>query len=218
MLLYRYKSLEHLEHVADILINQRLYCSPYYALNDPMEGLLVHSRMIPPCALWPKGIMCHTQKCVDDIVGGEDYVEFRVCSLSSDLGDVRLWSHYGGSHTGIAIEIDVSGCHDKFRKVNYGNALFRFCDPKYADPSPIEVLSYKTWHWEHEREYRIIGTHNYYPINGMIRRVIMGVNCKRTSRDVLKRLLPDSASLVRAKLDTDKLRIVVQEDIAGHYE
>jgi hypothetical protein len=43
MLLYKYKPPSPFEHVADILINERLYCCPYYHMNDPFEGLFLES-------------------------------------------------------------------------------------------------------------------------------------------------------------------------------
>ena len=41
MILYKYRSLENLEHVLDIILNQRLYCSTYPELNVPFEGLFI---------------------------------------------------------------------------------------------------------------------------------------------------------------------------------
>jgi len=39
MKLYRYKSLQPFEHVADIICNKQFYTVPFFDLNDPMEGL-----------------------------------------------------------------------------------------------------------------------------------------------------------------------------------
>lgn len=39
MILYKYRSLTNLEHVFDIILNQRLHCSTYPELNDPFEGI-----------------------------------------------------------------------------------------------------------------------------------------------------------------------------------
>ncbi len=39
MILYKYRSLANFEHVLDIILNQRLYCSTYPELNDPFEGI-----------------------------------------------------------------------------------------------------------------------------------------------------------------------------------
>ena len=41
MILYKYRSLSNFEHVADIILNDRLYCPTYEELNDPFEGLFV---------------------------------------------------------------------------------------------------------------------------------------------------------------------------------
>ena len=206
MLLYKYKSLAQFDHVADILVNERLYCARYYDLNDPFEGLLVHAKRCEPWGLFPEGKMI-TNKSVDDIVGYEDYIAFRVCSLSSNCNDVRLWSHYGDGHRGVAIEIDVPACVNKFEKVSYRDSLYYFEDPRYADPSPIEVLTCKTSHWAYEAEYRIIQTDEFFPIPGYIRRVIMGINCRRRSEKILETLLPAGVSLCRADLNHEKVII-----------
>jgi hypothetical protein len=43
MTLYKYKPPTPFEHVADILVNERVYCCPYYHMNDPFEGLFLES-------------------------------------------------------------------------------------------------------------------------------------------------------------------------------
>ena len=40
---YKYKAPTPFEYIADILINERLYCAPYDQLNDPFEGIFLES-------------------------------------------------------------------------------------------------------------------------------------------------------------------------------
>src|SRR4030042_1235985 len=100
MNLYKYRSLANFEHVLDIILNQRLHCSTYPELNDPFEGLFVTTRNIT-------GANFKINEAKDLFEGAIDKV--KICSLSSDLNDVRLWSYYADGHEGIVFEIDFSG-------------------------------------------------------------------------------------------------------------
>ena len=47
MKLYKYRSLRrNLDFVLDILLNERLYCANYTALNDPLEGYYVDAPLV----------------------------------------------------------------------------------------------------------------------------------------------------------------------------
>ena len=41
-MLYKYKSLDNLMWILDIILNKRLYAAKYTELNDPMEGIFKH--------------------------------------------------------------------------------------------------------------------------------------------------------------------------------
>ncbi len=49
MILYKYRALNSIEYTLDILLKERLYCSPYKDLNDPFEGQLfdAHPKIVP---------------------------------------------------------------------------------------------------------------------------------------------------------------------------
>lgn len=40
-MLYKYKSVDNLEYLLDIIQNQRLYLADIEELNDPLEGLII---------------------------------------------------------------------------------------------------------------------------------------------------------------------------------
>jgi len=118
MILYKYRSLANLEHILDIILNQRLHCSIYPELNDPFEGLLIkitnltisdfiEMKRLPPMFV-KLPIKIEKIKEAKDLFGGE-IDKVKICSLSSDLNDVRLWSYYADGHKGIVFEIDFSG-------------------------------------------------------------------------------------------------------------
>ena len=104
--LYKYRSLENLEHVLDIILNERLYCSPYDKLNDPFEGLFmseIHGNFSQN--VFSGGIF-KTDECKNI---GETLLGFsksKICSLSSSINDVRLWSLYSDGLKGIVIEVE----------------------------------------------------------------------------------------------------------------
>ena len=117
MILYKYRSLANLEHVLDIILNQRLHCSTYPELNDPFEGLFVTTTTITAADFLKNKIAIplftklpiKRQKVNEakDLSGGA-IDKVKICSLSSDLSDVRLWSYYADGHKGIVFEIDFS--------------------------------------------------------------------------------------------------------------
>ena len=207
MILYKFKSMEHLEHLADILIKERLYCTPYYRLNDPFEGLFLHAMRFPADSVFPKPTKFLTLTSLDDVIGAEDYVEIRVCSLSASINDVRLWSHYAGGHRGVAIEIETDGVGVEFHEVKYPPKLQVFDDPRYAGPSIQAALTSKTIHWQHEDEYRVITTESFVPIEGHIRRVILGTRCKVTDKEIVRRLVQGRIDVRQSHLDADAVEI-----------
>lgn len=209
-MLYKFRPIDQLSSLADILVNERLFCAPYYMLNDPFEGQFLHAIQFPPNKLFPKGLRTVALTSLEDINGPEDYIIVRVCSLSSDMKDVRLWSHYAGGHRGVAIEIDASESMGDFDMVNYEPKLPLFDDPRYAGPSWKMALTTKTSHWEYEKEYRVITAEEFYPIKGKIKRVIAGVRCKATDIPLIQKLLPNNVPLFRARLDEERTEITIR--------
>jgi hypothetical protein len=92
----------------------------------------------------------------------------RVCSLSAELKNYLLWAHYGESHKGFCIEYDsvklveylrkLSNNDDtKLAEVNYSvNAPL--LDPAYMHINQVyrKNLTYKSLHWEPEKEWRLL--------------------------------------------------------------
>lgn len=154
MLLYKYLSFLNLNHALDILVNSRLYCSSYLDLNDPFEGLFSATIHIPPrdrlkFPFFTLPESYSVTKSVSDLCdSAQDKV--RICSLSSSITDVRLWSHYADGNRGFALEIDFSGLEDYVHKVIYSKELPTYGYTLLTAPSPIEVLTRKTLHWSYE--------------------------------------------------------------------
>ena len=181
MKLYKYKSLTNLEHVLDIILCEKLFCALYNELNDPFEGLflttikLSYSRLLALKVPFPPHLVNSSikqYKTIEDLLS--DVSKTRICSLSSDMSDVRLWSYYADGHKGIVIEIDFSGLESKIHEVKYSEKLPSFGFTLLTGPPPHEVLSCKTIHWAYEKEYRVIHEYKFFPISKRIKGIYLG--------------------------------------------
>lgn len=210
MLLYKFKSLQNIEFALDIILNERLHCASYSELNDPFEGLF-HTIFYPytlpltfPTIYFKKKIKkCQT---IEDLHTKLEHS--KICSLSKSLNDVRLWSHYADGYKGIAIEIDFSENGEDIYEVEYVSKLPEFGNTILAGPSPAKVLSFKTEHWLHEEEYRIIQKNNYYPITGQIKSIFTGRGISKFHLALLEKITPPQIPIIPTKINTEK--IIVQ--------
>ena len=225
MILYKYRSLVNLEHVFDIILNQRLHCSTYPELNDPFEGLFIITTTItrsdflkrgtPPAPFikWP--IKREQVKEVKDLFGGV-IDKVKICSLSSDLNDVRLWSYYADGHKGIVFEIDFSGL-EKIYEVKYSEELpwssWWSVPSILAQPSPHEVLSRKTSHWEFESEYRIIDEGQYlekgkyFCIKDRIKAIYLGTRASKLHCKLLNKIAPTEIPIYTTKINKKTIKV-----------
>lgn len=190
MKLYKFRTLDNLEFVLDIILNERLFCSSLESLNDPLEGLfysVVRSRRTHK--------MIRKYKTIDSLLQYE--ADLRICSLSCSLDDIRMWSHYANGHTGVAIEVDFENFLNDVTKVNYDNGLQK----NSKSTCPHDVLSYKTKHWDYENEYRIIQDEEYYSIKGRISAVYFGVKSLDFHKELLRKSVSEDIKLLDTRLD-----------------
>jgi hypothetical protein len=206
MKLYKFRSIDRLEWLADILIHERLYCPQYYELNDPFEGACtVHGT-------FEGGRRYYAPTTVEDLRDPEETVDYRLCSLSATISDIKLWSHYAGGHRGVALEIDFTGHEDIPRPINYTVGLRRYDETKGEHPSLSELLLQKTKDWEYENEFRILKTKPYLDIKNRIKRVILGVRCKKDDETIILRLKPQGTLVVRSEIDELSARVKVRSN------
>ena len=144
---FKYRTLDDLERILDIIVNKRLYGAVYKELNDPMEG-----------------------KFNKDGLTREDFNHIyshlkrtRICSLLEKQNDQKfpndylMWSHYANSHTGCCIELSITKQYNsgwRLFRVNYQNQL-----PKVEgeiNERIYGILSVKTPLWDNEHEVRAI--------------------------------------------------------------
>lgn len=217
MILYKYRSLQNLNHVLDILHHSRLYCARYLDLNDPFEGLFSTTIHIPPYERFkfPFFILPETYtltKSVNDLFrSSKDRV--RIYSLSSSLSDVRLWSQYADGYRGIALEIDLSGVEDSIHPVKYSKELPSYGYSLLTEPSPIEVLTRKTIHWEWESEFRIIHEEEYFDISGRLKAIYVGSRIKDTHLALLDKMRLTDIPIIHTEINSEKIEISAKKII-----
>ena len=213
MLLYKYRSLNRLERVLDILHRERLYCSPYSELNDPFEGQFFsvfptnHERQTPAVMRIPGASdLLKGMENRGIVMGVKDAL---VCSLSATCNDMRMWSIYADGHRGVAVEIDINTDDEPVYEVKYRDRL-----PKYQSnlfslrPDAKYILTRKTQHWKYEAEYRVIQDETYYPISGQIQRIILGARIPSDREELLRRVVLD-VEFSKAELIPGKIEVQV---------
>src|SRR5579884_2279225 len=166
MLAYKFRSASQLHFALDIILNNRLHCSDWRELNDPMEGQFAYS-----------------YRATDEQDHSEEVAEIishkrrlLVCSLSRTFNCHLLWAHYASGFSGLAIELELPEWADNVRVVEYrevfGHVLFdRVVDPAQAAE---EILSSKYNEWAYEQEVRILQPGKWYPLHNRVKRVIAG--------------------------------------------
>ncbi len=134
MILYKFRPLGNetdLTRAKDILNTGKFWCSRFYELNDPMEGVFI------------------TKGFSDELFNQKNGCV--ICSFSAEeaFKNPAMWGYYANAFKGIAIEIKVKD--DDVRKINYNNKL-----PSIEDGIE-KIITSKFKSWKHEAEYRFIG-------------------------------------------------------------
>lgn len=205
MLLYKFRSLANFEFTADILVKERLYCAEYHALNDPFEGQFLVSRLkYEPGANWYE----EPGDPVEEPGTSEELATFfpngvpRICSLSSEADDVRMWSYYGDSHKGIAIILELEPSKS-LQEVKYEPVLHkvdeRILGLDSLDPATW-ILLQKTREWSFEKEWRVFSDAPFLDVSGKIEGIVLGCRFPESHREMIRRLAP-ALPLYQARLD-----------------
>lgn len=205
MKLYKLRSLSNFERFLDIILNERLYCTPFEDLNDPFEGLFLAVSHLPPVMLQSKGTIRQVLRHASDLQEHDQYS--RICSLSASYKDVRLWSYYADGHKGVAIEIDFSGRETDVVPIRYLTELKKYSNTVLGTPFPEDVLRHKTVHWQYEDEVRILQSEVYYPVEGRITSVLLGARTTDDHKSILDKVLPEDISMIEMKINEVTLEV-----------
>lgn len=153
MKLYKFRPLgdeRDLERAKDILNTGKFWCSRFYELNDPMEGVFI-----------TKGF------------SGELFNQKNgrvICSFSAKrtFKNPAMWGYYANAFKGIAIEIEVENSEiingqagdceiddGKVYKIVYTSEI-QSINGQSTDNKMMAILKSKFNQWKHEAEYRFI--------------------------------------------------------------
>jgi hypothetical protein len=165
MLVYKYKPVSQLQHVVDILINHRLYCAPIAELNDLHEALFEQ----------PVDQDDHIAQLAHQAAIDENLRQLRVCSLTCTPDNPLLWAYYAEGFSGVVIEIDLPD--RDLSRVEYSSGATKL--PRQptigAEKDARAAAVNKLGHWQHEKEWRILSSEQYYRFDSSkLLRVVIG--------------------------------------------
>lgn len=191
MLLYKYRSLENLWFLMDIVANQRVYCANWWELNDPLEGN--YEIYLGKNSDKYQSIMeSRIEKARES---------FRIASFSKTATNFLLWSHYADGHKGVAVELEIDEEDPNLHEVTYSPFSSVFTEKSQTTQSMYHLFNGKTEEWEYEEEYRVITKDRYYSFDRPIQRILLGPQVNRDKASLLRKIIPESVELVATELD-----------------
>ena len=151
MKLYKFRSLgscSDLERVTDIVKTGKFWCSQFWELNDPMEG-----------------VYSYDIGTLSDQAGNEIFSAKQnraLCSFSDEqsLCEPLLWGYYGNGFKGVAIEVVVDTDGEEttgtLEPIRYVAKLPKIKNGIKPDDAAHRILTTKLKCWKHEREVRFL--------------------------------------------------------------
>jgi hypothetical protein len=202
MLAYKFRPASGIHHALDVLLNKRLYCADWTALNDPMEGAFAFSAL--------PGNAGEAAKHERDIVLKKN--EYRVCSLAGNIDSHLVWAHYAGGFGGLAIEVDVPVDTDPLiRQVRYRPApeLVHFAPTPNPDEHARNILFSKLDAWKYESEIRVLSRTSHYDLATPPTRVIAGPRMHKALFDTLGLVCHSlGIGFARAEVGDQNVRVI----------
>lgn len=145
MKLYKFRSLgscTDLARTIAIIQTGEFWCSQFWELNDPMEGVYHHNAET------------RSVEVVKEIFNAKSRV--LLCSFSGQaaFGNPLMWGYYANGFKGAAMEIEVAEDSSKFVEIKYVAALPAIDAADPAEDRAKRILTTKLDVWKHEHEYR----------------------------------------------------------------
>ncbi len=153
MKLYKFRSLgncEDLERAQEILKTGKFWCSRFWELNDPMEGVYWFSA----------GTL--NADFISRLYNSKS--DHALCSFSGEEAFKRpiMWGYYANGFKGIAIEIEVEDDLPSIVKMTYSSEVARIGDTDVPTDGAVKrILTTKLCSWQHEQEYRYLASHDH---------------------------------------------------------
>ena len=91
--------------------------------------------------------------------------------------------------------------------MKYAEGLQHFTEKLTEDTKAIDILSFKTNHWEYESEYRIITEEEYYSVSGMITSIYLGIRARDDLKELVVRITPEKIPVHDTKIDQSSVTI-----------
>jgi len=197
MKLYKYKSLQTFEHVADIICNKRFYTVSFFDLNDPMEGLFNYE--------------AGTKKeYIDEITKGKK--RLRICSFSKDSKNPLLWAHYADGFKGICIEVEIDDEPSDFDivEVDYDSTRLLFSNKAACliEELPRMILRQKARNWSIEKEVRALSSEQYLRCGIKITGILLGLRIPCVLKKAIIQLAAPNVPIWETEIgETNKIKI-----------
>jgi hypothetical protein len=182
--LYKYMKFndERPEYLKDLLLKKHLYLAPPSKLNDPFEckphwswpkdassvkairdrlkkvarrngASIKESERFASNALLDKE---NFSRNIKEIII-RNFRSSRLCSFSTSLDNILLWSHYADSHRGLCIEFNANVLpFAASMKVNYQDEYPVAEYPMPDDARGFSAVLTKARAWEYENEFRLL--------------------------------------------------------------
>ncbi|MGS1107981.1 DUF2971 domain-containing protein [Achromobacter anxifer] len=191
MKFYKYRPLNNLWHILDIVVNQRLYCAHWSTLNDPLEGRyeIYLGNKSPKLA----------STMVSRIEQARD--GFRIASLSATPTSFLLWSHYADGHKGVAIEVDIPEDHPDLTKIIYSPFSSVFSEKAQTQEDMRHLFNGKGEEWAYEEEYRVIIDREYFDLPSRPTTLLLGPMVPKNQVALLRKVLSEHIEIVETALD-----------------
>ncbi len=138
MKLYKFRALKQkidFERLVDILESGKFWCSKFYTMNDPMEGIYLSNG---------------TEDDVAKIFSEKN--NYLICSFAGEKGllEPLMWGYYANGFKGVVIEVEIDESQiKKFKQITYR--------PKIPmTKNVLTILTTKLCSWCHEDEWRYL--------------------------------------------------------------
>lgn len=163
---YKFRSSSQIGFALDMIFNNRLYCSDWSNLNDPMEGIFGYS--------YSSTSPTDYSEKVAEII--REQKRIRICSLSLTYDSHLLWAHYASGFDGLAVEVELPATSPKVKKISYGGvfSVLPMSDEMSATKAANAVLTSKYQEWSYEQEVRILNHSEWYKLKTPVKRIIAG--------------------------------------------
>jgi hypothetical protein len=192
--LYKFRSIQNLQYIEDILSNRRFHTSVFTELNDPMEGYFEY--------------FLHEYEREFINILKDVKRQNRICSFSKYPNNMLMWSFYADQFKGICIEIIINEnsevdheivevkylCHN----INLNNCIGTI------DEKAKYLLKHKIKAWEYEEEVRMFSKNEEYIRSGFdITGIWLGLRISDNLPKDLLEIIPPSISVFKTYINDE---------------